>query len=504
MRKMRNIWLTVWVAVCCAVLPAGCHKDDGPSFGERNVSVLMSVGSRAGEETPTGAEAAINTLRVYAFVGGEPAGHYYTAEPVVSPERFLMDLKMFSLTKQTVDFYVVANEGTMVTPGSSEILNDETTEGELKRFSFTSLDQERGLPMFVHRRVELDVATDAAGSGADMSGHEGHTLLNQKVDFELQRSVAKLGVFAAKAAGETGDLSVTGLTLKGSGLRALNYLAPQDRETLEKIPARGSDMGLSVNGNVCKEFPQDGKPEDPANYTDVLQAPFYLFENAYGSASWDVEGSGEGNVLEISYRIGGVDKTGTVYLPPIARNKYYAVCCRMRNSGGITVEYTVADWTRADNWEGGLTFEYPTSSNPLEAQDFGERTDPQVRYSADNQEAGAFVAMFQMSAPAGQQWTPVLDAPETDFEVRVYDNTGRRRLTDPEEWIAAPDWYTIKVVALKPENVGKTVNLGITFTPVYAQEAQYLLINGGSGGNTGWPDSGVKTDRILIEQVESK
>ena len=500
---MRNIWLTVCVAVCCAVLPAGCHKDDGPSLGERNVSVLMSVGSRAGEETPTGAEAAINTLRVYAFVGGEPAGHYYTAEPMVSPERFLMDLKMFSLTKQTVDFYVVANEGAMETAGSSTSLNDKTTEGELKQFTFTSLNQEKGLPMFVHKRVELDVATDAPGSGANMSGHEGHTLLNQKVDFKLERSVAKLGVFAAKAAGETGDLSVTGLTLKGPGLRALNYLAPQEPGTLEKIPARGSDMGLSVNGNVCKEFPQDGKPEDPANYTDVLQAPFYLFENAYGSASWDVEGSGEGNVLEISYRIGGVDKTGTVYLPSIDRNKYYAVCCRMRNSGGIIVEYTVADWTRADNWEGGLTFEYPTSSNPLEAQDFGERTDPQVRYSADNQEAGAFVAMFQMSAPAGQQWTPVLDAPETDFEVRVYDNTGRR-LTDPEEWIAAPDWYTIKVVALKPENVGKTVNLGITFTPVYAQEAQYLLINGGSGGNTGWPDSGGKTDRILIEQVESK
>ena len=55
---------------------------------------------------------------------------------------------------------------------------------------------------------------------------------------------------------------------------------------------------------------------------------------------------------------------GTVYLPPMLRNHYYAVCCLMRNDGKIAVEYLVADWDDAPAWD-DMEFAYPTYDNPL-------------------------------------------------------------------------------------------------------------------------------------------
>ena len=57
---------------------------------------------------------------------------------------------------------------------------------------------------------------------------QGHTLLKQELDFPLRRPVAKLGVFAAKEAGESAALTVTGLTLLKEGTRMYNYLMPQN------------------------------------------------------------------------------------------------------------------------------------------------------------------------------------------------------------------------------------------------------------------------------------
>lgn len=45
-------------------------------------------------------------------------------------------------------------------------------------------------------------------------------------------------------------------------------------------------------------------------------------------------------------------------MPRIERNKYYAVCCLMHNSGKITVAYDVADWEDGGDYQ--LEFDYPS------------------------------------------------------------------------------------------------------------------------------------------------
>ena len=83
MRKVRYLLLAAFVAACCGGAVSGCGKEDADSdsAGKKRVSVLMKVGTRsvdAADGTPTDAEAALHTLRVYAFVGDERVG-YYTA-----------------------------------------------------------------------------------------------------------------------------------------------------------------------------------------------------------------------------------------------------------------------------------------------------------------------------------------------------------------------------------------------------------------------------------------
>ena len=96
----------------------------------------------------------------------------------------------------------------------------------------------------------------------------------------------------------------------------------------------------------------DAERKNPENYTPVLAVPFYPFENPFGSGDWSLpDAEGRGNVLRIDYTFGGEVRSGTVYLPPMLRNHYYAVCCLMRNDGKIAVEYLVADWDDAPAWD---------------------------------------------------------------------------------------------------------------------------------------------------------
>lgn len=47
--------------------------------------------------------------------------------------------------------------------------------------------------------------------------------------------MGKLGVYAAKPEGESGNLRITGLTMLASGTRTHNYLMPQSDEILQGI-----------------------------------------------------------------------------------------------------------------------------------------------------------------------------------------------------------------------------------------------------------------------------
>lgn len=508
MRKMRNIWLAVWLAACCALLPAGCHKDDGPSPGGRDVSVLVSVASRVGEETvaPTRDEAKINTLRVYAFVGGEAAGYYYTDNPVVSPDRFLMDLKMFSENTQVVHFYVVANEKAMSglrLDGKPFSFDANTTEAQLNRVRFPSLDVAYGLPMFCRDTVVLDMGKNA-GPAADPA-HQGHTRLQQSLEFSLERPIAKLGVYAAKIAGETAGLHVREVRLLKEGVLTRNYLMPQEPATLQGITSAAADMVLKMPDggvDVTHAIAIEAAPEvrrNPGNYTDLLGEVHYLFENPDGNGGgWSVPGSGKGNVLQIDYDFGGEARTGTVYMPAIQRNHCYNVLCLMNNSGVISVAYTVADWSRDPVWE--FDFDYPTYVAPVAPVVEGNY-EAVMYVDPVDEEKGAFGVEFTVTAPANVEWTPILPGMVgTDYVVKVY-----RRGTDGQPELQEPPYgattddnpFVIKVIPKDANRIGEKVRFGIAHRPKWLSgaEPQFLLVNSGNL----WP--GGDDEVIEIEQI---
>ena len=74
---------------------AGCTKEADGLRGDGQVVLMqMSVDSRAVSETdgtPSAEEAALHSLRAYAFVGGQPAGHfYYEGTDITASYNFLM------------------------------------------------------------------------------------------------------------------------------------------------------------------------------------------------------------------------------------------------------------------------------------------------------------------------------------------------------------------------------------------------------------------------------
>ena len=366
MRNIRKIFYMMAAVVGSGLLLQGCVKEDIAPLGEQhNVAVQLNVGTRAVSEadgTPTDDESAIHTLRVYAFVEGKPAGHYFTDNVTESSHTFFMDLTFYSSGVQTVDFYAVANEAAMVEPNHS--LSESTSESELKNLWFTNYQtniQQYGLPMFCdNQSYELDFTHVKQGSPT-APGHEGHAWLDyDNLSFELKRPFGKLGVFAAKAEGETTPLRITGLTMLESGTRMRNYLMTPTDEQLKSIGATG-DVELSVvEGEVTAALADNITPEErrnPENYTPVLNAPFYPFENPYANGgAWNIPGSdGKEHVLKIDYAFGDEPRTGYVHMPAVERNTYYTICCLMRNDGKIPLNTSWPTGTMAANTRSSST-----------------------------------------------------------------------------------------------------------------------------------------------------
>jgi len=509
-------------AALCAALLSGCVRDDDVPFGERHeVAVQLNVRTRAVGETdgtPTEAERKIHTLRIYAFVGGRPAGHYYTDDVTADPHTFFMDLVFYSAGEQTVDFYAVANEQAM---SASVSLSENTTERQLEDLYFTNYlrsDLEtKGLPMYCDKTsVALDF-TKVKTETPTASGHEGHAWLDcTDIEFELRRSVAKIGVFAAKPAGETGSLRVTGLTMLAQGTQRRNYLMPQSTERLQEVLSGEMDVPIAViDGEVGAQLAETADRSDPANYTPVMNEPFYPFENPWSNGGdWSVPGSSrQEHVLRIDYAFDGEDpRTGYVYLPAVERNKYYAICCVMHHDGRLAVEYSVADWTDAGEYT--IEFNYPQYTNPLQpasgaAPGEGRQyPQPTVWYNSDaTSDDGSYTFQFNIAGPVGQKWNPVLGGElgtPDNFEVKVYqmENGTKRYITLPEDMIASPgNPYYITVKALKGDNIDRTVSLGIAYDRSWSTDGSALLLINGLTHDLSWAGTEV-AEYVVIKQVD--
>lgn len=517
-----------------ALAVVGCSKDGEQAMLNEEATTMVlpvNIATRASAtEAASDSELAIHEVRVYAFTGDRLAGHYYYSGDAVSKISFLLDLKLYASATQSVMLYAIANESSFLPYSNTTSLSASTTEAVLKSLYFSHIDVKSGLPMFFASAspVSLNVADDASAMPENVVNgleHAGHAVLAETIDLKLERAISKIELFAAKQAGEVAELKITGVRADKQGVRMRNFLMPQSVATLQALQPHDTDQVLVLRSSevvVTASMPEgyasaaeDAKYQmrtDKQNYTSLLVAPYYAFENPYGSNNpLLADASGKGAIIHVDYEFNGVARSASVHMPALERNTHYPVYCLFNNEGKMQIDYIVAPWElNEENGEWGeIAFDYPTYSSPvLPLDDSAVRpfAKPVMWYSGGS-EVGAFCCRFIMWAPVAQQWTAVVDAPMSDYAVRVYDKDGNLQ---PDATVTvlpgllSTDWYTIKVVPLRNLNVAgveERVKLHIVYTPSWMHHADYLLING-EQENAAYLDSGDDSETIIITQIE--
>ena len=222
-----------------------------------------------------------------------------------------------------------------------------------------------------------------------------------------------------------------------------------------------------------------------------------------------------GYYYEISYQIGsGEIQTRYVAIPyAVVRNHDYQVRALVNGEGGLSVNYTVADW-KDKSWT--LDFSPANNTNLLARPDVTSTADskPMVKYNANESAAVAFKGYFRMSGPVEAEWQPVIyDAAATDYKIEVFEVTNPASIT----LAASPSALPIKVtqenkdkffeVRITPKNSAlhdHTFKLAISHASPWHTDAKLLLINAGSSStSTYWPESGEHHTYIEIKQTNN-
>lgn len=539
MRTEFNIIKNAALAVLALVLAAGCisEKETSPVVDAKDVMVMLNV-TADDMQTKAMDESAIRTMRIFAFdQSGNQVGHVYS--PVTAGSFHMILSVPDGQSSMAVDFYAIANEGAMFYDGSSILLSDNMTIDEINSIVYNSLvTTVEAMPLY--GKLEDKTLALTVGSTHTVDGHTGFRL-TEPVSISLSRSLAKVGVYAAAVSGVTTDPVISSITFKSAGRRNLSYLFPAADDVALKtrdasisslssdrvfdLVADGRDV-LSNNGTVDKRLPASNIDVDAVvtdHYTEIL-APFYLAELPYGSSEWNVPAGAEGRpmvlVIEYSLGAGTVRKYAEINMPAIERNHFYQVRCLIKADGQIYVNVSVNPWTEGEDWD--LSFDFPTHNNPLFAT--SSWNDVEGKYQHNYQtpattfyagisgspvETGAFSVDFNMSYPTGGKWQPAIrDASNTDFELRMYERGSSEPLSDHTIVVTDENkdrWYTIKVVPLKSENIGKKVTISIVYTNIYVgSDYSYLLqINGGEENNLAWTEfSPVADDAFEASTVD--
>ena len=209
-------------------------------------------------------------------------------------------------------------------------------------------------------------------------------------------------------------------------------------------------------------------------------------------------------LLQKSYAIGigkgQEDNSSVIADYNIYRNSWYTTSVNFLGwQSQIKITYEVDDWKVGGNYE--LGFAYPTYTNPIQPIDGGNPpfAQPTVYYNSDaDSDDGTFQCQFTITGPVGQVWQPtLLNTTPGDYEITVYKGGEKQ---DPPYGIS-DNPYTLKIRALKPENVGYTFELGISYTPQWDPSATSLLLINGTEGDTRWLGSN-DPEKLVIMQVE--
>lgn len=498
MQKTINIMTKTALAIIAAVLATGCffEKMDMP---EDLQGVLIQINVSADDMQTKGAatesEKTIEDLRIYAFHGNDLAGYEYvgnTSDPII------MDLVLPIGTSVPVDFFLVANAGSMKYGNESVAMKENMTKAELQAIKFSGL-QGDVLPLYCEATHDLNTTIyENHPTGPD--GHETHlpvvdeNLIIETVDFNLSRSLAKLSVYGAKPAGATTSPEIISVTMLSSGTREYSYLFPQTDDVLNTVPSLANDRILLAEGSsvALEELTGDGSAAD--HYTPVAVAPTYISEVAVGGnlSEWMTLVNDRQLALKVEYVLNpsGAVKTGFVYMPRIERNTHYKVCILVseEDEGRIHITYEVADWE--EHAMPGYTFTYPSHSYLRDHVPTSSDDTADPSYAAEMSLTSPFVGYFQMTAPANDEWQPTLIGDyASDADIKIYDyDTDDEVLQSTWPIEASSKWYKVVVIPHNDMAVGNTVDLAITYQPDLVTSSEYLLING-SSGNYYWPGS---------------
>ena len=220
---------------------------------------------------------------------------------------------------------------------------------------------------------------------------------------------------------------------------------------------------------------------------------------------------------------GGRPQDGTDY--SIVRNHIYEFEILSVAGSQLTLNYEVADW-QTEEWNTGKDYEdhdltYPTYHNPVVPREFFSLDDDEIssyvitqlpemyHHNGYDEEVGAFECFFQIMAPVGVNWKPIINASKENYTVRAYRFPGGELLYDTGNSSGLSflgpcgenEWYRIVVFPLTTEGAGETeVDFGISYYQEWTDQYINLYVNG-DYGNIRWPDSGDNPKIIKIRHV---
>lgn len=457
---------------------ASCTKDESAPK-EQNVMIQINLNAEeATKATPSELEKTIGSVRIYAYRAdnGEFVGRYY--RQTASLEPIFMDLALPVRGQYEIEFYIFVNENS-VNLSDGFAFPDRPSREQLASIRFQSLKLNSPLPLYCVQSETINVE-NVSSDPNEMDGHEGHYILVDKVTFQLERPLAKLSVYAAKAQGTT-MAKVHSISYLKAGCRQHIYYLPADQTKLAAVPNRAIGRDLMTDEISLTKTAISGSTN--ADDYDLLVSDQYIPETEVGGNDWEIKIDERQAAVHIQYSVGeeGILKHGYVYLPEIVRDTHYKIYFTVTSEGRIILNYQVADWVEADMTN--IWFDYPTHSF-LEDSEGAARPTAPAQMSSDK----PFECYFRMSYPLNEKWRPmILDDLADKVTVNVYN--GIKEVALPVD--ADPDnWYRIVVTPGETLKVGDQVNLAIIYSPTgsVTGEYEYLLING-SQNNYHWPGS---------------
>ena len=337
MNRFFNIILKVAAAVLAMVLATSCIFEKEEIAGKkRDVMVLLDINTAdmvatKATEDPTTAEALLNTVKVYAYdSNGIMIG--YADNTTATNGRFHMVLSVpEGLETIVADFYVVANEASMLNNTTAVALPQNVSITQLRALTFNALGG-TALPMYgIVEDFTLDL--NAGQQHLDSKGgHQPGFILNQDIKVSLTRSLAKIAVYAAEE-GTSAKNNVTINSVTFKDIINSGYLF----ENATPLQTTGDVVLSNTQVTVDKKLNRADadyatKRENAANFTEVA-APHYIHKNPAGKK------------LVINYTTGsGAPKNAEIEMPAIERNTFYKVLCLVKADGEMSLELVVADW----------------------------------------------------------------------------------------------------------------------------------------------------------------